>query len=77
MRKKCSQDADFIMVDGSRIDEVESGLHDAYFTATVELRDAKDPSRLYLSAKTFQPVFPGRKPDFVPEKAAPTPAKAE
>jgi uncharacterized protein (TIGR03663 family) len=58
-------DADFLMVDQDRIDDVESKLHDSYFTWTFKLRDAEDPSKLYLNAKTFAPVFPGRQPDFV------------
>jgi uncharacterized protein (TIGR03663 family) len=70
-------DADFLMVDDTRIDEVESQLRDSYFTATFTLRDAQDPSKLYLSAKKFQPVFPGRQPDFVPEKSpSPPPPSA-
>ena len=60
------------MVDESRIDDVESALHDAYFTTMLTLRDAQDPSKLYLNVKKFQSVFPGRKPDFVPAKASTT-----
>jgi hypothetical protein len=65
------------MVDESRIDDVENALHDAYFTTMLTLRDAQDPSKLYLSVKKFQSLFPGRKPDFLPAKEAPpeTPAK--
>ena len=59
-------DAGFLMVDDSRTDEVEKALREPYFTATLTLRDAQDPSKLYLNAKTFQSVFPGRKPDFIP-----------
>jgi predicted membrane-bound mannosyltransferase len=65
-----TMDADFLMVDESRIDDVESKLHDAYFTWTFRLRDAEDPAKLYLNAKTFQSVFRGRKPDFVPATEA-------
>jgi hypothetical protein len=64
-------DADFLMVDESRVDAVESKLHQKYFTETFRLRDAEDESKLYLNAKTFQSVFPGRTPDFVPAKNAP------
>jgi hypothetical protein len=61
-------DADFLLVDESRIDDVESSLQNQYFTTMLRLRDAEDPAKLYLSVKKFQSVFPGRKPDFVPEK---------
>jgi len=61
-------DGDFLMVDEDRIDDVEAKLHEEYFTTTFRLRDAQDPSKLYLNVKTFQSVFPGRKPDFVPAK---------
>ena len=65
-------DADFLLVEDSRIDEIENA-HCArkYFTAPLRLRDAQDESRLYLSVKKFQVVFPGRKPDFVPVPTAP------
>ena len=65
-------DADFLMVDESRVDDVENALHERYFTETLTLRDAQTPSKLYLNAKTFQSVFPGRKSDF--EGSLPTPA---
>jgi uncharacterized protein (TIGR03663 family) len=70
-----TMDADFLMVDESRIDDVENALHDAYFTKMLTLRDAQDPSKLYLSVKKFQSLFPGRKADFVPTIQAPPPAK--
>jgi len=66
-------DADFLLVEEARIDEVESLLKDRYFTAPLTIRDAQDPSELYLRAKTFASIFPGRKPEFVPS-ATPTPA---
>ena len=59
-------DGDFLIVDEDRIDDVEAKLHEEYFTETFQLRDAQDPCKLYLNVKTFQSVFPGRKPDFVP-----------
>jgi uncharacterized protein (TIGR03663 family) len=64
-------DADFLMVDEDRVDDVETKLHDSYFTWTFRLRDAEDPSKLYLNAKIFQGIFPGRQPDFVPSKNPP------
>jgi uncharacterized protein (TIGR03663 family) len=66
-------DADFLMVDDSRVDDVEDALHDQYFTEILTLRDAQTPSKLYLNAKTFQSVFPGRKPDFLGSSPTPTP----
>jgi hypothetical protein len=64
-------DADFLLVEDSRIDEVESALRESYFTEPLTLRDAQDESRLYLNAKTFRSIFPGRKPDLVPAKQEP------
>jgi uncharacterized protein (TIGR03663 family) len=66
-----SMDADFLLVEDTRIDDVENGLHDQYFTEGLTLRDAEDESRLYLNVKKFRSVFPGRTPDFVPSKEAP------
>ena len=67
-------DADFLLVEETRIDDVERALRDSYFTAPLTLRDAEDESKLYLSVKKFRSVFPGRTPEFVP--AAPTPSPA-
>jgi len=75
--KPPSMDADFLMVDESRTDDVENGMHDSYFTTMLTLRDAQDESKLYLSVKKFQSVFPGRKADFVPAKAAPPEARGK
>jgi len=58
-------DADFLVVQQDRIAEVEKKLHESYFTAPMTIRPYQDPSRIYLNAKTFQYIFPGRKPDFV------------
>jgi len=61
--------------DDARVPDVEAQLHDAYFTEELTLRDAQGPSKLYLSAKKFQGVFPGRTPEFQPTPDnAPTPA---
>ncbi|MGA3172671.1 MAG: flippase activity-associated protein Agl23 [Chthoniobacteraceae bacterium] len=68
-----TMDADFLIVEESRIDEVEAGLHDRYFTEDFTLRDAQDPSMLFFSVKKFRSLFPGRKPGFVP-KPAPKPS---
>jgi uncharacterized protein (TIGR03663 family) len=64
-------DGDFLLVEDSRVDEIEAALHDQYFTCPLRLRDAEDTSRLYLSVKKFRAVFPGRTPDFI---GAPSPA---
>jgi hypothetical protein len=69
--KPPTPDADFLMVDESRIDDVENTLRDSYFTTMLTLRDAQDASKLYLNVKKFQSIFPGRKPDFVPAKPTP------
>jgi hypothetical protein len=63
-----TMDADFLLVEDRRIDEVEAGLKDQYFTAPLRLRDAQDESKLYLRVSKFRAVFPGRKPDFIPGK---------
>ncbi len=41
------------------------------------LRDAQDPSKLFLRVKKFQSLFPGRKPDFVPPNATPVASPAQ
>ena len=68
-----NSDGDFLVVQSDRIAQVESKLHQNYFTEPMTIRPYQDPSKLYLNAKTFRKIFPGRKPDFVGQ-AAPTPA---
>jgi uncharacterized protein (TIGR03663 family) len=58
-------DAPFLLVQENKIKDVESKLHNAYFTEPLTLRSAQEPSKLYLSAETFKEFFPGRSPDFV------------
>jgi len=60
-------DADFLLVEETRVDQIEAGLHNSYFTDAFKLRDAQEKSKLYLSAKKFQALFPDRTPEFVPE----------
>ena len=60
-------DADFLLVEESRIDDVENSLREEYFTEDLTLRDAQDPSKLYLSVKKFRPLYPGRAADFAPK----------
>ena len=67
-----TMDADFLLVGADRIDDVEPALRQKYFIDSLTLRDAQDPSRLYLNVKKFQGIFPGRKPDFEPSSPAPT-----
>jgi uncharacterized protein (TIGR03663 family) len=66
-------DADFLIVQEDKIEEVEAKLQGTYFTAPLTIRPYQDPSKLYLSAKVFNKIFPGRAPDFS-GKAAPAPA---
>ena len=58
-------DADFLLVEQNRIKEVESKLHNAYYTEPLTIRNYQEPSKLYLSAEIFKEFFPGRSPDFV------------
>jgi uncharacterized protein (TIGR03663 family) len=68
-------DADFVMADLSRASDVESQLHEPYYTEVMTLRDAQSPSKVYFNAKTFAGVFPGRRPEFRPKpEASPSPS---
>ncbi len=66
-------DGDFLVVQEDRVAEVEKKLHEKYFTEPLTIRPYQDTSKLYLNAKTFRKVFPGRRPDFVGTPSA-TPA---
>lgn len=68
-------DADFLIVQEDKIEEVEAKLQDTYYTEPLTIRPYQDPSKLYLSAKVFNKIFPGRVPDFSgkPSPAKPTP----
>jgi uncharacterized protein (TIGR03663 family) len=57
-------DTDFLLVEESRIADVESKLHDSYYTAPLRIRAYQDTSKLYLSARIFKDFFPGQPPDF-------------
>lgn len=62
-------DADFLFVESSRINEVEENLQKKYFTKVFQLRDAQEPSKLYLRYETFKDVFSEDQfPEFVPEE---------
>ena len=58
-------DADFLLVEESKIPEVEKKLQDSYFTEPLTVRPYQDTSKLYLRASVFQNFFPGRLPDFI------------
>jgi uncharacterized protein (TIGR03663 family) len=59
-------DADFIVVDADKADELEKRLKDRYFTADFHLRDGMDECRAYFRYETFRDIFPGRQPEFEP-----------
>lgn len=62
-------DADFLIVQEDKIEEVEAKLQDTYYTEPLTIRPYQDPSKLYLSAKVFHKIFPGRVPDFAGKPA--------
>jgi hypothetical protein len=57
-------DADFLVVQEDKIEEVEAKLKDTYYTEPFTIRPYQDSSKLYLSAKVFYKLFPGRVPNF-------------
>jgi hypothetical protein len=63
-------DADFLIVQEDKIDEVEAKLQGTYYTEPLTIRPYQDPSKLYLSAKVFEKIFPGRVPDFTGKPTA-------
>ena len=64
-------DADFLVVQEDKIEEVESKLHDSYYTEPMRIRASQDASKLYLSARVFSGFYPGRVPDFSGKAAKP------
>ena len=62
-------DGDFLLVQEDKIATVEAKLHESYFTEPLTIREYQDPSKLYLNAKTFGKLFPGRVPEFVGKPA--------
>ena len=66
-------DAGFLIAEVDRVAEVEAHLKESYFVCPFQLRDAMNGGKLYLSVSRFAPVFPGRKPDFVPHPPPPAP----
>lgn len=59
-------DADFIVVDADKADELEKRLKDRYFSADFRLRDGMDECRAYFRYETFRDIFPDRGPEFEP-----------
>ena len=57
-------DAAFLLVQEDRIADVESKLHEAYYTEPMRIRAYQDLSKVYFNAKAFKDVFPGRQPEF-------------
>ena len=58
-----------------KIEEVEAKLQNTYYTEPLTIRPYRDPSKLYLSAKVFSKLFPGRVPDFSGKPATGKPAQ--
>ena len=58
-------DGDFLLVQEDKIAAVEAKLHETYYTEPLTIRQYQDTSKLYLNAKTFYRLFPGRVPEFV------------
>lgn len=62
-------EADFLLVQEDKIEEVEAKLQGTYYTEPLTIRPYQDPSKLYLSAKVFEKIFPGRVPEFTGKPA--------
>jgi uncharacterized protein (TIGR03663 family) len=58
-------DADFLLVEDSKIAEVERQLQDSYFTEPLTIRPYQDTSKLYLRVSVFHGIFPDRLPNFI------------
>jgi uncharacterized protein (TIGR03663 family) len=58
-------DADFLLVEESKIGEVEKQLRDNYYTEPLTVRPYQDTSKLYLRVSVFHQLFPGRLPNFL------------
>lgn len=61
-------DADFLVVQEDRVDEVEAKLKDSYYTDWMTIRSYQEPSKIYFSAKMFKDLFQGKTPDFTGPK---------
>jgi uncharacterized protein (TIGR03663 family) len=58
-------DADFLLVEESKIDQVEKQLHDNYYTELLTIRPYQDTSKVYFRVSVFHEIFPGRLPEFI------------
>jgi hypothetical protein len=72
-------DADFLLVEESKVPDVEAKLRDSYFTEPLTVRPYQDPSKLYLRASLvkkmeemkvvgslrFQNFLPGKLPNSI------------
>jgi hypothetical protein len=58
-------DADFLLVQEDRVADVESKLHDSYYTEPLTIRPYQDTSKLYLRARVFKSYFGNQPPSFV------------
>lgn len=60
-------DADFLIVQEDRIEQIEPKLQDAYYTFMIKLRAYQEPSKVYFKANLFKDFFRDRAPD-IPAK---------
>jgi uncharacterized protein (TIGR03663 family) len=58
-------DGDFLLVQEDRVAEVESKLHDSYYTQPLTIRPYQDTSKLYLRDSRFKDYFRGQPPSFI------------
>lgn len=58
-------DADFLLVQEAKVEEVEKKLRDSYYTDWMTLRSYQEPSKLYFNAKMFKNFYPSKAPDFI------------
>jgi uncharacterized protein (TIGR03663 family) len=58
-------DADFLLVEESKIDQVEKQLHDSYYTEPLTIRPYQDTSKLYFRVSVFHEIFPDRLPSII------------
>ncbi len=59
-------DADFVVIDYVKADDLEKHLKNRYFIADFQLRDGMGDCHAYFGFETFREIFPNRKPEFDP-----------
>ncbi len=64
-------DADFLLVESTRILELESQLKNKYFTRDLIMRDSQDLSRAYFNCDIFKSVFSEKNTKFIPKPILP------